>query len=186
MTFERVRPRVRAVPPITADLPVAAGVALFTASDAAVNDPEHRQADAFTWLLVAVSVLALAARRRSPVPVVVVTGAACAGWALYGHIGELLNLPVIVALYTVAVPGDRRRTVWTVAVAARRVHEERVRIARELHDIVAHTVTAMTVWAGVALDTRPEISRKAMRQVRDSGREAVRELRATVTVLRGR
>ncbi|MFJ6822829.1 histidine kinase dimerization/phosphoacceptor domain-containing protein [Streptomyces niveus] len=156
------------MPPITADLPVAAGVALFTASDAAVNDPEHRQADAFTWLLVAV------------------TGAACAGWALYGHIGELLNLPVIVALYTVAVPGDRRRTVWTVAVAARRVHEERVRIARELHDIVAHTVTAMTVWAGVALDTRPEISRKAMRQVRDSGREAVRELRATVTVLRGR
>ncbi|WP_329391589.1 sensor histidine kinase [Streptomyces sp. NBC_01716] len=158
--------------------------------------------------------------------VVTVTGAACAGWALYGHIGELLNLPVIVALYTVAVQGDRRRTVWTGAVAAvvsgtvallvghvvpvllgeavrtrrellheyearaaraeedrereaaRRVHEERVRIARELHDIVAHTVTAMTVQAGVALDAldaRPEISRKAMRQVRDSGKEAVRE-----------
>ncbi|MFD4702263.1 sensor histidine kinase [Streptomyces niveus] len=253
MTFERLLPRVRAVPPITADLLVAAGVALFTASDAAVNDPEYRQADAVTWLLVAVSVLALVARRRRPVPVVVITGAACAGWALYGHIGELLNLPVIVALYTVAVLGDRRRTVWTGAVAAvvsgvvalrvrhdvanpqglpvleliwplvplllgeavrtrrellreyearaaraeedrereaaRRVHEERVRIARELHNIVAHTVTAMTVQAGVALDAldaRPEISRKAMRQVRDSGREAVRELRATVTVLRER
>ncbi|MFE5667645.1 sensor histidine kinase [Streptomyces niveus] len=253
MTFQRLLPRVRAVPPITADLLVAAGVALFTASDAAVNDPEYRQADAFTWLLVAVSVLALVARRRRPVPVVVITGAACAGWALYGHIGELLNLPVIVALYTVAVLGDRRRTVWTGAVAAvvsgavalrvghdvanpqglpvleliwplvplllgeavrtrrellreyearaaraeedrereaaRRVHEERVRIARELHDIVAHTVTAMTVQAGVALDAldaRPEISRKAMRQVRDSGKEAVRELRATVTVLRER
>lgn len=118
MTFERLLPRVRAVPPITADLLVAAGVALFTAYDAAVNDPEYRQADAFTWLLVAVSVLALVARRRRPVPVVVVTGAACAGWALYGHIGELLNLPVIVALYTVAVLGDRRRTVWTGAVAA--------------------------------------------------------------------
>ncbi|MFE6027368.1 hypothetical protein [Streptomyces niveus] len=42
----------------------------------------------------------------------------------------------------------------------------------------------MTVQAGVALDaldTRPEISRKAMRQVRDSGREAVRELRATTS-----
>ncbi|MFE4609723.1 sensor histidine kinase [Streptomyces niveus] len=53
-----------------------------------------------------------------------------------------------------------------------------------LHDIVAHPVTAMTVQAGVALDaldTRPEISRKAMRQVRDSGREAVRELRATTS-----
>ncbi|MFJ9318410.1 hypothetical protein [Streptomyces globisporus] len=47
-----------------------------------------------------------------------VTGAACAGWALHGHIGELLNLPVIVALYTVAVLGDRRRTLWTGAIAA--------------------------------------------------------------------
>ncbi|MEV8334796.1 hypothetical protein [Streptomyces niveus] len=68
MTVERLLPRVRAVPPITADLLVAAGVALFTASDAAVNDPEYRQADAFTWLLVAVSVRALVAGRRRPVP----------------------------------------------------------------------------------------------------------------------
>ncbi|WP_405679253.1 sensor histidine kinase [Streptomyces sp. NBC_01511] len=251
MTFEHLRARSRTLPPLTADLLVAAAVGLFTASDAAVNDPDYRQADRFTWLLLAVSVLALVVRRRRPMLVVTVTGAACAGWALYGHIGELLNLPVIVALYTVAVLGDRRRTVWTGAVAAaasgavalrvghdvanpqglpvlemvwplvplllgeavrtrrellrvyearaaraeedrereaaRRVHEERVRIARELHDIVAHTVTAMTVQAGVALDAldvRPEVSRRAMRQVRDSGKEAVRELRATVTVLR--
>ncbi|RBM22124.1 sensor histidine kinase [Streptomyces sp. PT12] len=70
---------------------------------------------------------------------------------------------------------------------ARLVREERVRIARELHDIVAHTVTAMTVQAGLALDafdTRPELARGAMAQVRASGREAVRELRTTVTLLR--
>ncbi|WP_049567053.1 sensor histidine kinase [Streptomyces sp. SBT349] len=70
---------------------------------------------------------------------------------------------------------------------ARRVREERVRIARELHDVIAHTVTAMTVQAGVALealDTRPELARTALRQVRASGREAVRELRTTVTILR--
>ncbi|MFF2189586.1 sensor histidine kinase [Streptomyces sp. NPDC058155] len=251
MTLERLRARAGELPPLAADLLVAAGVGLFTASDAAVNDPEYRQADWFTWLLLAISLLALVRRRREPVAVAVITGAACAGWALYGHIGELLNLPVIVALYTVAVLGDRRRTVRTGMVAAvvsgavalrvgrdvvnpqglpvlemiwplvplllgevvrtrrellrayearaaraeedrereaaRRVREERVRIARELHDIVAHTVTAMTVQAGVALDAldiRPEVSRKAMRQVRESGREAVRELRATVTVLR--
>ncbi|MCX4903016.1 sensor histidine kinase [Streptomyces sp. NBC_00878] len=243
--------RARSLSPLTTDLLVVAVVGLFTASDAASNDPDYRQADGITWLLLAVSLIALLGRRRWPVPVAVVTGAACAGWALYGHIGELLNLPVIVALYTVAVLGDRRRTLWTGLVAslvsgavalrvgrdvanpqglpllemiwplvplllgevirtrrqlmdeyaaratraeeerereaARRVHEERLRIARELHDIVAHTVTAMAVQAGVALDaldTRPEVSRQAMRQVRDSGKEAVGELRATVTVLR--
>src|SRR5690606_37537596 len=44
-----------------------------------------------------------------------------------------------------------------------------------------------TVQAGVALDaldSRPELARQALRQVRESGREAVRELRATVSVLR--
>ncbi|WP_307814207.1 sensor histidine kinase [Streptomyces sp. N35] len=250
-TIDRWAARLRALPPLVVDLAVVAVVALFTASDAAVNDPGYRQADWFTWLLLAVSLWALVWRRRWPVPVVAVTGAACAGWALYGHIGELLNLPVIVALYTVAVPGSRGPTLWTGLVpplvsgaaalrvghdvanpqglpllemiwplvplllgevvrtrrqlmveyaaraaraeedreleAARRVHEERVRIARELHDIVAHTVTAMTVQAGVALDAldaRPEVSRRAMRQVRESGKEAVRELTATVSVLR--
>lgn len=68
-----------------------------------------------------------------------------------------------------------------------RVARERVRIARELHDVVAHTVSAMTVQAALALDAldaRPEVARQAMRQVRTSGKEAVRELRAAVGVLR--
>ncbi|MPY52761.1 sensor histidine kinase [Streptomyces acidicola] len=252
-TFDRLPARLRALPPSAQDLLVVVVVGLFTGPEAAVNDPEYRQADWVTWSLLAVSLLALLGRRRWTVPVAVVTGAACAGWALYGHIGELLNLPAIVALYTVAVRGDRRRTLWTGLVASltsgavalwvghdvvnpqglpvlemlwplvplllgevvrtrrqllaeyaaraeraeaerereaeRRVREERVRIARELHDVVAHTVTAMTVQAGVALDAfdvRPEVARQAMRLVRDSGKEAVRELRATVTVLRER
>ncbi|WP_329391587.1 hypothetical protein [Streptomyces sp. NBC_01716] len=53
MTLERLLFRVRAVPPLASDLLVAACVGLFTAADAAVNDPEYRQADWFTWLLVA-------------------------------------------------------------------------------------------------------------------------------------
>ena len=244
--------RLRALPPWAADLLVVAVVGALAASDAAVAEPGYREADRYTWLLLAVSLAALACRRARPVPVAVVTGAACAGWALHGHIGELLNLPVIVALYTVAAGGGRRRTLVTALVAAavsgavalvvgqdvvnpqglpvlemlwplvplllgavvrtrrqlldayaaraaraeeerereaeRRVEAERARIAREVHDIVAHTVAAMTVQAGVALDAfdvRPETARQAMRQVRDSGKEAVRELRSTVTVLRG-
>ncbi|MFE9010635.1 sensor histidine kinase [Streptomyces cyaneofuscatus] len=67
------------------------------------------------------------------------------------------------------------------------MRREQVRVAREIHDILAHTVSAMTVQAGVALDaldTAPEVSRRAMTQVRASGKEAVRELRATLSVLR--
>lgn len=240
MTFDRLAARVRALPPLVADLLVVAVVGLFTASDAAVNDPGYRQDDALTWALLAVSLVALAFRRRRPVAVLCVTGAACAGWALHGHIGELLNLPVIVALYTVAVLGDRRRTLWTglaaatvsgvvalivgrdvvnpqglpvlemvwplvplllgeavrtrrellaeYAARAARAEEEREREAdRRVRQERVHTVSAMTVQAGVAidaLDTAPEVSRRAMTQVRASGKEAVRELRATLSVLR--
>ena len=69
----------------------------------------------------------------------------------------------------------------------RRVEEERLRIARELHDIVAHTVAGINVQAGVAVDafdSRPDVARGAMHQVRASGREALVELRATVALLR--
>lgn len=118
MTFDRPAARARTLPPIVADLLVVAVVGVLTTADAAVNEPGYRQADALTWALLVVSLAALACRRRWPVPVVCVTGAACAGWALHGHIGELLNLPVIVALYTVAVLGDRRRTLWTGVIAA--------------------------------------------------------------------
>lgn len=71
--------------------------------------------------------------------------------------------------------------------ARRRVTEERMRIARELHDVMAHTVATMTVQAGVAADTlddRPDDARAALHTVRASAREAMAQLRATVAVLR--
>ncbi|MFD4274798.1 sensor histidine kinase [Streptomyces cyaneofuscatus] len=81
MTFDRLAARVRALPPLVADLAVVAVVGLFTASDVAVNDPGYRQDDALTWVLLVVSLAALVFRRRRPVTVACVTGAACAGWA---------------------------------------------------------------------------------------------------------
>lgn len=71
--------------------------------------------------------------------------------------------------------------------AQRRVLDERMRIARELHDVMAHTIATMTVQAGVAadsLDDSPEDTRKALQKIRHSARQAMAELRATVTVLR--
>lgn len=68
------------------------------------------------------------------------------------------------------------------------MRHERVRIARELHDVMAHTVSTMTVQAGVAadlFDDRPEQARASLQAVRRAGREAMAELRATVSLLRG-
>ncbi|WP_226961812.1 MULTISPECIES: sensor histidine kinase [Streptomyces] len=249
MTAEAPSPRVPSG--LARDLALSVAVCCVTAVDLASNVPGSREDDWLSWALLGLTVFGLCWHRRRPLFAVVVTGVGSLGWTLVGHLGELLNLPWMVALYFLATSGDRRRTLWAGCVAAlasgvvavlagreegrpmpspvlemaiplvplllgevvrgrreltayyaerahraeqerereaaRRVREERIRIARELHDIVAHTVSAMTVQAGVALDAldrRPELSRAALRQVRESGREAVRELRTTLSVLR--
>ncbi|WP_063771004.1 sensor histidine kinase, partial [Streptacidiphilus neutrinimicus] len=71
--------------------------------------------------------------------------------------------------------------------ARRRVAEERLRIARELHDIVGHHIALINIQAGVAstvLETQPDAARTALVQVREAGRAALSELGATVAVLR--
>lgn len=71
--------------------------------------------------------------------------------------------------------------------AERRVAQERLRIARDLHDVLAHTVSVMNVQAGVAVDTLdrdPEVARASMENIRAAGREAMTEVRATISVLR--
>ena len=73
------------------------------------------------------------------------------------------------------------------ADAERRVVEERLRIARDIHDVLAHTVSAMTVQAEVAadaLDRDRDAVRAAVHAIRQAGAEAMGDVRATVTVLR--
>jgi signal transduction histidine kinase len=65
--------------------------------------------------------------------------------------------------------------------------EERSRIARELHDVVAHHVSVMTVQAGAArriLDKDPERTREALSTIEEVGRTALSEMRRIVGVLR--
>jgi signal transduction histidine kinase len=74
------------------------------------------------------------------------------------------------------------------AEAERRVADERLRIARDVHDVLAHTVSVMTVQAGVAADAVDRdlaAVRSALAKVRSAGKEATTEVRATVAVLRG-
>jgi signal transduction histidine kinase len=69
----------------------------------------------------------------------------------------------------------------------RRVDEERLRIARELHDIVAHSMATINVQAGVAqhvLADNPAAAREALQAIRQSSKDGLRELRAILNVLR--
>ncbi len=71
--------------------------------------------------------------------------------------------------------------------ARRRIDEERLRIARELHDVVAHTMATINVQAGVAahvLSTRPEVAADALQAIKTASKDALRELRAILNVLR--
>jgi signal transduction histidine kinase len=71
--------------------------------------------------------------------------------------------------------------------ARRLVDEERLRIARELHDIVAHSMATISVQAGVAehvLESNPGAAAAALRAIRLASKDGLRELRAILNVLR--
>ncbi|MGI5204826.1 sensor histidine kinase [Spirillospora sp. CA-108201] len=71
--------------------------------------------------------------------------------------------------------------------ARRRVAEERVRIARELHDLVAHQITLANAQATVAahlFDSRPEQTRRSLKELVETTGAALDDLRATVGLLR--
>jgi signal transduction histidine kinase len=73
--------------------------------------------------------------------------------------------------------------------ARRRVDEERLRIARELHDVVSHTIGVISVQAGVAahlLERRPDKAADSLAAIRQASDEALGELHAMLGVLRER
>ncbi|WP_101783969.1 sensor histidine kinase [Nonomuraea indica] len=71
--------------------------------------------------------------------------------------------------------------------ARARVDAERLRIAREVHDTVAHAIAIINVQSGVTahvLDKRPEVAREALRTIEHTSSRALREMRAILGVLR--
>jgi signal transduction histidine kinase len=125
-----------------------------------------------------------------------------AGWR-DGHalVGEFVS--TIIVLVTMLVLGDnmRRRREHLVdlaeraeraereqeLLAERRVAAERTRIARELHDVVAHSVSVMIIQAAAArrnMRNAPDDAERAIAAIESTGRQTMQELRAILGVLR--
>jgi signal transduction histidine kinase len=97
-------------------------------------------------------------------------GAWAAGWLVRQRAGQ--------ARQALAESGELARSA---------VNEERTRIARELHDVVAHSVSIIAVQAGAAeemLEHDPELARAHIASVRRTAREAMAEMRRVLDVLR--
>ena len=81
-----------------------------------------------------------------------------------------------------------RRAQQAEASAVEAVAAERARLARELHDVVAHSVSVMVMQAkggAAVLDSDPDRARTAFRTIESSGRQAIEELRLMLGLLRG-
>ncbi|WP_430645863.1 sensor histidine kinase [Agromyces sp. GXS1127] len=85
------------------------------------------------------------------------------------------------AVRAIAAESDAREA------ALRAVAEERARIARELHDILGHSVSVMVVQAGAAaevVDVDAAAARRALEAIRTTGTDALAEVRRVVELLR--
>jgi signal transduction histidine kinase len=226
---------------------VLTALALFTL------EHDHGRLDFISGPLLMLQTLPVAVRRRSPMKILVVTGAAITVFSLLGYPESNGNLGVLVAFYTVAANEPRSRATIAAAVtagailvsfaayaivdsavgltvsmtgaylaygvawlvgdnlrvrraytreleerasrlevereekAALAVSEERARIAREMHDVVAHYVSVTVVQAAGArrvLDKDPAAARAALEAVETAGRTALTEMRRMLEVLR--
>jgi len=102
-------------------------------------------------------------------------------WTLAEFLGARHAYDAEVAARLAVADVDRERA------AHEAVSVERTRVARELHDIVAHAVSVIVVHADgarYALRTDPDAAEQALGTIAATGREALRELRRTVALLR--
>jgi signal transduction histidine kinase len=153
------------------------------------------------FALIIAFITTIMAGHRVVAVVVALTGWAAFTWLPYlagneprpglaGTFGLLAWLLVLLAIGEVARAG-RARAAETARTreeeARRRASEERLRIARELHDVLAHNISLINVQAGVALhlmDEQPEQARTALTAIKQASKDALGELRSVLEVLR--
>ena len=190
--------------------PVLAVTVLAVVADLALGTVSHDLADRHTAMAIAVVVALFTVATRTDRPttwrvgllaVTVTTAAAMLLGPQPWYVAENLGIFAWTGLAVAAGEAVRTRRAMVDAIreraeraertreeeARRRVAEERMRIARELHDVVAHHIAMVNVQAGVAshvMDSRPDQAKEALSHVRAASRQALSELQTTVGLLR--
>ncbi|XUL90254.1 sensor histidine kinase [Streptomyces galilaeus] len=180
--------------------PVAVFAIVLVASCAALAaglGPVVFLAAAYALYLVATT-----RRQRSDRSAVIVGGACTAGAALLTvtggqhYTGGTLAVQLLFGLLMLgatwaagtAVRERRESLRRTIVQAAEQAKvEERIRIARDIHDVVTHSVGLIAIKAGIAnhvIATHPEEAKEALTVIEDISRRALRDMRATLKVLR--
>ncbi|KOV60659.1 hypothetical protein ADK64_31150 [Streptomyces sp. MMG1121] len=187
--------------------PLAALALTLVGATAVVVLPQHRSTTLLTLSyqgqflsflavdLVLGYVVATRTRRASLVAVALAFTVQLLVIGAFAH-GDYLILDGVIGLLTLVASCMvgvllRERREHAVALRAQEVTEavtaERLRIARELHDMIAHSVGIVTIQAGVAnrvIDTQPEEARAALRAIEATSRQTLAGLRRTLVALR--
>ncbi|MEU6845769.1 sensor histidine kinase [Streptomyces sp. NPDC046716] len=105
--------------------------------------------------------------------------------------GGVVALLALLVAGMVGLLGRERRThaeALRTRAVVEAVNAERLRIARELHDMVSHSIGVIAIQSGVAarvVETRPREAREALSAIEDTSRETLAGLRRTLVALRG-
>jgi signal transduction histidine kinase len=156
----------------------------------------------FAWIsLIVAFFTAVLARQRAAAVASLVVGYVASVWPPWligarGHVsaGSALGLAIFLLLLLSVAEVIRARSQRRAALEQsqaeelrRRAGEERMRIARDLHDVVAHNISVINVQANTALhlmDRQPERARSALTAINDVSKQALVELRSVLGVLR--
>jgi signal transduction histidine kinase len=161
---------------------------------------EYPHGPIFLSLIVAFFTVVTMGRRTAAVVMLAVgySSFMWLGWAIgvsgAPSLGEMLGVGAWLLVLLAVSEGVRTRRERALEAwrsreeeARRRASEERLRIARELHDVLAHNISLINVQAGVALhlmDEQPEQARTALAAIKEASKDALGELRSVLDVLR--
>jgi signal transduction histidine kinase len=185
---------VRRVAPIAAALVVCLPVPIA----AAVTDVRLLFFGGFLPLLVIVYTLAVRARSRAAVALPFVTLVVVElevpafrkpGELVFDWLWFVVAAAVGFVVRTRSMRAERSESLVATLESEREsvLRDERARIARELHDVIAHSVSVIVVQAGAAeplVDEDPEKAREALQSIRSAASDALGEMRRLLGILR--